>query len=123
MSVPGTTLPVRLGVTASSLIVHIESGGIEPRRALCGAKLWRVSDEPGEVTCTRCAEKAAAYGDRNMSDDGRDRINELYEIIYLALPYSEPLALAALDELRDTALTMHAALLREAVTPHNETEA
>jgi hypothetical protein len=47
-----------LGVTASSLTVHIESGGTEPGRALCGAKLIRATDEPGEMTCTRCAEKA-----------------------------------------------------------------
>jgi hypothetical protein len=55
-------LGLRLGVTASSLTVHIESGGTERGRALCGAKLAHLSDEPGEVTCARCAEKAAAYG-------------------------------------------------------------
>jgi hypothetical protein len=55
----GTSLRgLRLGVTASTLTVHIESGGTEPGRALCGAKLIRVTDEAGRVTCTRCAEKA-----------------------------------------------------------------
>jgi hypothetical protein len=58
----GETRAPLIGRSASGSVVHIESGGLERRRALCGARIVLAAGWGERATCPPCLRKAAAYG-------------------------------------------------------------